>query len=204
MKSNWFENNGFDPEKRVTYVIVGEDTYSIKDILKEAGFKYNKVMGWHGPAPIDVSEYGCHCCKVRFEDVGEEASLEELRAANGGVMPKNYQNLRFGFKAGCVDFMRNLRSKFIHVYSKFYDCKAGDRVEVLCRVTNKSTFNSTYGQTNIYNFVTDDDCLFVWFTKKELDIPMGSEVTLKGTVKELKRYRDNAQTVVTRCVVKEV
>ena len=42
-KAEYFEKNGFN-EDGYTYCVVGEDTYSIKDHLKEMGGKYNPTL----------------------------------------------------------------------------------------------------------------------------------------------------------------
>jgi len=49
-KQEWFEKNGFNAEGD-TYIIVGIDTYAIKNELKAAGWKYNSWLRWHGPDP---------------------------------------------------------------------------------------------------------------------------------------------------------
>lgn len=55
-KELWLEKNGFNTETEVTYVIWGDDTYAIKDWLKEQGCKFNPVLKWHAPEPIELPE----------------------------------------------------------------------------------------------------------------------------------------------------
>ena len=201
MENNWFEKNGFDPKTRETYVVIGENTYAIKDELKAQGYKYNKLLGWHGPTLVELpKEY--HCCKVEFNDVAAEITLDELRAACGGTIPKNYQQIRYGFKAGCIDFMKELKSKYIKTYTQFYDCECGDRIEIKCKLEKSNSFNGRYGISYVYSFVADDKYLFTWFTSKKLDIK-NDYVTLIGTVKEHNEYNGNCQVLLTRCIVKE-
>ena len=40
-------------EKNETYCIIGE-TYTIKDYLKEQGYFYNPILGWHGSTLIEL------------------------------------------------------------------------------------------------------------------------------------------------------
>ena len=51
--ATFYENNGLNREKNNTYIVLG-DTYSIKDLLKEKGAKYNKILGWHFPTKVEV------------------------------------------------------------------------------------------------------------------------------------------------------
>ena len=46
----WFEEHNFT-EKGETYIIVGTDTYPIKNMLKAEGWTYNSLLGWHTAAP---------------------------------------------------------------------------------------------------------------------------------------------------------
>ena len=54
-KAEWLEKHGFNTDG-VTYCIYGEDTYAIKDWLKEQGAKYNPILKWHIPNKIELSE----------------------------------------------------------------------------------------------------------------------------------------------------
>lgn len=42
------EKLGFNPETMTTYIPLG-NTYDIKETLKAEGYKYDPVIGWHGP-----------------------------------------------------------------------------------------------------------------------------------------------------------
>ena len=51
--ATFYENNGLNREKNNTYIVLG-DSYPIKDLLKEKGAKYNKILGWHFPTKVEV------------------------------------------------------------------------------------------------------------------------------------------------------
>ena len=59
---NWFAKNGFN-EEGTTYVVMG-DSYSIKDKLKAAGFKYDPDLKWHAPTPADFQTF-----EIKFDEI---------------------------------------------------------------------------------------------------------------------------------------
>jgi len=60
---------------------------------------------------------------------------------------------------------------------------------------------SEFGERYVYNFVTREDDVLVWFTGKK-DVSVGDEVNLDFTVKDHNEYRGIKQTVVTRAKIK--
>ena len=55
-----------------------------------------------------------------------------------------------------------------------------------------------YGVTCLYEFVTDDDNIFIWKTSKYLD-KIEKITSITGTVKEHKEFNGIKQTELTRC-----
>lgn len=53
----------------------------------------------------------------------------------------------------------------------------------------------------VYTFKDADGNAVVWKTAKYLDIERGESVEIRGTVKEHSEYKDEKQTVLTRCKV---
>lgn len=53
----------------------------------------------------------------------------------------------------------------------------------------------------IYTFKDPDGNVLIWKTQKGLDLQRGEPVEIKGTVKEHKEYKDEKQTVLTRCKI---
>ena len=53
-KAAWMEKNGFDAEG-ATYIITG-DSYSIKEELKAAGWKFDSVLLWHKADPAGYED----------------------------------------------------------------------------------------------------------------------------------------------------
>ncbi len=77
----------------------------------------------------------------------------------------------------------------------------GGKVETVAILERVGGFDTMYGIKYIFNFRTADGAVIVWFTTggtlSQNDI--GSEVKIKGTVKEHSDYKGTAQTVLTRC-----
>lgn len=56
-------------EKNETYCIIGE-TYAIKDYLKEQGYLYNPILGWHGSTLIELPpDYKTITITVNFNEI---------------------------------------------------------------------------------------------------------------------------------------
>ena len=49
---DWPRNNGFNDDN-LTFIFTIGNTYEIKDELKEAGYKFNRELGWHGAEPFE-------------------------------------------------------------------------------------------------------------------------------------------------------
>lgn len=69
------------------------------------------------------------------------------------------------------------------------------------RVERVNAFQSKYGTTHIYNFRTPEGDKVSWFSSNDMDLSLGDEVGLRGTIKKLETYRDERCTVLTRCTV---
>ena len=61
-----------------------------------------------------------------------------------------------------------------------------------------SSWNTQYGYTYIYEFMTEDGNVLIWKTSKMLDKDIA---TISGSVKEHSEYNGIKQTVLTRCKV---
>ena len=67
-KAEWLEANGFN-SKGETFILVG-NTYSIKNELKEKGWKFNRILKWHGGSPLN--EYPQFpIITIKFEQIAE-------------------------------------------------------------------------------------------------------------------------------------
>lgn len=80
-----------------------------------------------------------------------------------------------------------------------YIGKVGDRITTDIKQTKLITsWETVYGWTHLYKFITADDNTLVWFASKCIN---GDPKRITGTVKEHKDYDGEKQTVITRCKV---
>ena len=185
-KAEYFEKNGFN-EDGYTYCVVGEDTYSIKDYLKEMGGKYNPTLKWHLPTQIALGE-DFKFVPIKFDDIMQ---WDE----------KNEEAIYFGDAE--MRISKALKSVLPPSKSEYVG-KVGERIRNITAVLKSAHgFNGAYGYTYIYSFYRGEDCL-VWFTQKELGLANGTLVDLTGTVKSHEEYREVKTTKLTRCIVKEI
>lgn len=50
--ARWLEKNGFDKDG-YTYILIGINSYAIKEELKSAGWVYSPILRWHKADPGD-------------------------------------------------------------------------------------------------------------------------------------------------------
>lgn len=181
-KAKWYSDNAFG-EDNLTYCIFGENTYAIKDKLKELGCKFSPLLKWHSPIPLDLpAGYGMFA--IALDDIGA------------------WEDGNFLYHENAKDFVER---KFIEAEGPSlseYVGELGERLRDLS-VTYKSchSFSGLYGLTYIHTFESGDNIL-VWMTAKELDFEKGQPLFLTGTVKEHSEYRGIKQTKLSRCIIK--
>lgn len=80
-----------------------------------------------------------------------------------------------------------------------YMGNVGDRISVDLKDTKLITsWETVYGMTYLYKFLTNDGNVIVWFASRCIE---GDPRKITGTVKEHKDYDGEKQTVLTRCKV---
>lgn len=185
-KEMWLEKNGFSADG-FTYSVFGDDTYSIKEWLKEQGCKFSPLLKWHSPEPIDMPVgYGMIC--FSFDE------LYQWDEAN-----------RNAYFYESAETLVNRRFKEAEGPSlSEYIGEVGERLRNLTAIYKSSRgFSGKYGWTNIHTFQVGEDVL-VWFTQKELNLEKGVAVDLTGTVKKHEEFREVKTTQLSRCIIKEV
>lgn len=185
-KIEWLEKHGFD-ENEVTYCVWGDDTFSIKDWLKEKGAKYNPFLKWHTGNMFDLP-VGYRYISFNFNEIYEWD--EECGEACFKEKAKEIIERRFAEAAGPS------LSEYVG--------EIGERLRNITAVY-KSTrgFNGNYGYTYIHTFESQNNVL-VWFTQKELFLEKGQVIDLTGTVKKHEEFRGVKTTQLSRCIIKEI
>lgn len=185
-KEVWLEKNGFSAEG-LTYCVIGDNTFSIKDWLKEQGYKFNPTLKWHGAQPLELPE-GYSLLTLSFDDICEWDPI----LCEGCYFEKTKAIVDKAFKEATGPSL----SEFVG--------EVGQRLRNMTAIY-KSTrgFAGRYGWTNIHTFQIGEDVL-VWFTAVELDLEIGQPVDLTGTVKKHEEFRGVKTTQLSRCIVKGV
>lgn len=182
------EADGYDVECPQIFVVTGENTYAVKDELKELGCKYKPQFGWYCTHAVDVPvNYGmigipfdqvCEWNPIARKILIKGCAKEVADAAKNEVAPKS-------------------DSEYIgEVKQRLRD------MEVV--YTNCREVESQYGISLLYTFKSGENVL-VWFCSgKGIDpsIEVGETVLLTGTVKDHKEYNGVKQTRLSRCIVK--
>lgn len=171
---------GFNEDEKA-YVVVGGNTFTIKEQLKEMGGRFNSGMKWYLTNPQPLPE-GFSLCEVSFDEVYEyhpiikEASLKDNAA-------------------------EVIQNKLNEGKTEYYDANEGERIrDISATLKEVHGFSSHFGYSYIYTFV-QGNYTFVWMTTKNLNLKNGSAVSITGTIKKFDKYNGIKQTHLSRCVV---
>jgi hypothetical protein len=175
-QAEWLRRNGFNAEG-YTYIVKGE-TYSIKDKLKDDGFKFDPVFMWHQsqvPAGYEDKVVTFHYNDlVEFSawGTGHYLTGAKEKVQNAVNPPEEQPN-----------------SEWLE----------GDKVINLCvTFVKKNGFQGRFGWTNIFTFQDENDNVLIWFTATEPDIKLGDNFFISGNIKDRTEYKGLKQTILTR------
>ena len=182
-KTEWLAVNGFS-EYGVTYLVLG-NSYSIKDDLKEAGFKFSPLLRWHcDNCNFELPE-GCEYKELHYEDVfiwDEESHTTFMKE---GAREK-------------IDLIFN---PIVESNSQFVG-EIGERLrDIPMTVRNIGGFNSAYGYKWVYTFEDKDGNVYSWFTTSQQAISVGMDCIVTGTIKAHVEYRKVFTTQLNRCKI---
>ena len=178
---------GFGEDEKA-YLVYGDDTYAIKEHLKEMGARFDPTLKWFFSKEVELPE-GYYLCPISFDD------LYDYNVATAWAQ----------FKENAKDIVRRrmleLKGPSTSVY---YPGKEKERIRnITAKVNSIRGFEGMYGFTSVYTF-TSGDYVFVWMTAKSLDVTNGETVDLTGTIKKFDEYLGEKQTHLTRCIVKKI
>lgn len=174
-KKKWAEDEGFSAELK-TYVVAG-DSYSIKDALKEDGFKFNYILKWHRATPSD-----------KYETIEiDAAEVLDWSAWGKG----NYHSDAQKFVQDKLDALKPASaSKWIG--------EVKEKITINVTVKNIHSYESRYGYGRIFTFEDENSNIIKWFTSSNPSIAEGDNVIMTATVKEHQEYKGEKQTLVNR------
>lgn len=182
--AKFFQSIGFSADGEA-WLVVGVDTYSVKDALKEAGAKFTKEIGWH----FDHEQTTFKTVKIDISDVAERDEVDVYSL-------KDYIEI--------IAFCDAIRASNTEVVSNYIG-EVGQKVETTVTLKRVSFFETNYGYYGttvaILCFEDNNGNVIVWKTSSAPNIDVGDTMTIRGTVKELGEYKGVKQTVLTRCKI---
>ena len=163
--------------------------------------KYEKFMA------IEVDEEEIHNVtewalgangNTYMDNIAEVASAGIVTRKTNGLMASVIATFRKQAAEKAAWMIRNeeaLKSRFVGT--------VGERVRDLkVVITDMRFFDSYYGTTILYKMVDADGNRFGWFSSSgSIGDAVGETVTITGTVKDHKVYKDIEETMLTRCKV---
>lgn len=182
-RNTWLETNGFDAEG-YTYILVGLDSYAIKDELKEAGWKYNSFIRWHN---AEAGQYAENAVKVHWSDFYSTTAWGDMHP-----LPDAQKK---------ADILINGEKEPSH--SEWVG-EVGERIKkVSVKLLGVYGFTGRYGYSQVVKFEDENRNVFTWFTAVNIPIEVGATCKLSGIIKKHDEYKGEKTTVLTRCKIME-
>lgn len=180
-REDWLAKNGFDAEG-YTYIVVGLDTYRIKEELKVQNFKYNDFLRWHG---ADPGTYADNVEKHHWKDFYSTTAWGDMNP-----LPDTQKKVDSIIEAA----RPQSTSEWVG--------EIGKRLrEVPVTLVSVHGFESQYGYSQVVKFEDENQNILTWFTSVEIKIEPGDACLLSGTVKDHKLYKNEKSTILTRCKI---
>lgn len=126
----------------------------------------------------------------------------------------------FGFLASLIpsyrksEYKRLLDLKKNDDKASEYVGNVGDKISIKVKYVNTYSYDTNFGSTNIHLFIDDSGNIFKWSTNSRLEytvkdnrsnysqwyyLDKGATIQLTGKIKDHSEYRNQKQTVLTRC-----
>lgn len=156
------------------------DTYAEVDWFRASIARYTRWWGWYiistEEVPADLPE-GITPIKLPWELVGQE---------DGNLKPEH--------------LVKEAVESIVYEESESeFQGAIGERLDLYLTVERTIELDGSYGRSTMH--IMRDDCgnLFVWTTASK-SWSAGTEHHIKGTVKDHRKYKNECQTVLTRCL----
>lgn len=179
---------GFGEDEKA-YLVYGDDTFAIKDKLKELGARFDPTLKWFFSKEVELPE-GYKLCAMSFDELynyNPQSKWAEFKEDAKAIVSRR---------------MVELKGPSTSIY---YPGVEKERIRnITAKVDSIRGFEGMYGYTSVYTF-TSGDYVFVWMTSKcDLGLAVGETVDLTGTIKKFDEYLGIKITYLTRCIVKKV
>ena len=179
---------GFGEDEKA-YLVYGDDTFAIKDKLKELGARFDPTLKWFFSKEVELPE-GYKLCAMSFDELynyNPQSKWAEFKEDAKAIVSRR---------------MAELKGPSTSVY---YPGVKKERIRnITAKVDSIRGFEGMYGYTSVYTF-TSGDYVFVWMTSKcDLGLAVGETVDLTGTIKKFDEYMGVKNTYLTRCSIKPI
>lgn len=177
-KKEWLAHNGFS-EDGYTYIVTG-NSFSIKDELKAAGWRYDPVLKWH---KADPTGYEDRVIKFHVDQ------LFEFSAWGKGH-----------YILGCKEIVDKALAAAQPQSTSTWIGEVGEKIKgIKVQLVRKYTTETRYGLNTLYSFQTKEGNILNWWTTTFQAVEVGDWVTIKyATIKKLDTYKDVKNTIITR------
>lgn len=155
------------------------DTYAEIDWFRASIARYARWWGWYiistEEVPADLPA-GITPIQLPWELVGQE---------DGNLKPEHLVK-------------EAVESLIYDASDSEYQGAIGERLELFITVERTIELDGNYGRSTMHLMRDDSDNLYVWTTASK-SWSAGSEHHIRGTVKDHRTYKNEKQTVLTRC-----
>lgn len=181
----WLMQEGFS-EFGLTYCYYKPDSYERRAELKKAGFKYNKILGWH--APHLISSFENDVIEINVKDIVDFSAW-----GNGTYHPnsKDYVNEKI------LEAMPSSKSEWIEAED--------NRIKNLSVIVEDiSEFSSQFGPYMRIKFKNGENTL-IWNTTSSVvdQLEIGKKYLISANIKQHKIYLKEKYTIITRAKIEE-
>lgn len=183
-KAEWLKTNGFNAAGS-TYLVIGY-SYSIRDELKKAGFKFSPLLRWHCGSDRLALPKSCSYHELHFDDYfiwDENAGASFMRE-------------------GARDKIETIFNPVVETRSQYVG-EIGDRLRLVpMRTSSIAGYECEYGYKWIYTFEDDNGNFYSWSTTSQHPLSVGMNCFVTGTIKDHLNYKNIPTTQLIRCHIK--
>ena len=189
-KVRWYEEpmKKIRPRKEVLgfangYInLVKGDTSTFKEWLLENGATYRTFWGWSFASDIELPENmpaGLVLVRLDWDKVAyvDEDELKTQSAIDDAVAEVIYDPGKSRWQG-----------------------EVGDKLEKVLTVTKAIPIEGYYGNSTMHIFSDPEENVYIWTTAAKT-LEVGKTYVIRGTIKQLSKYKGIEQTVLTRCRV---
>ena len=175
----------YKPQKEVLgftkgYITIFKgDTYSELDWFRASIARYARWWGWYIISTEEIPDdlpVGIEPIRLPWELVGQE---------DGNLKPEHLVK-------------EAVESLIYEGSDSEYQGTIGERLELFLTVEKTIELDGNYGRSTMHLMYDECGNLYVWTTASKSWAP-GSEHHIRGTVKDHRTYKNEKQTVLTRC-----